>query len=236
MLGARGAIDLVDESRLVEERRELRSPRTPRHPNEVTPLIGESRSCDFRKDQGSDDDDDDNGDDYDTIGSSMSCDPREVTLLMDDDDDDSGSGQSGGGTGVPHRGRERSRAIRPGDLNVRSRTKDKDNDDADTGSSQSGDQNDNKKRKWPKVPRVPKNIRKMGKGLRLKRIRLPRVPGRADANIRECNEFTAPLMAASKLGHLEEVERLVEIGHDVNIREPDDTTPLMYAAEYGHPR
>ncbi len=231
MLGARGAIDLVDERQLVEERKELRSPRTPRHANEITPLIGESRSCDFRRDQGLDDDDDENGDDYDTIGSSMSCDPREVTLLMsDDDEDDSGSGQSNGG--APQRGRARSRAIRPGDLNVRSRTKDKDNEDGEVDSD-SGEQTDAKKRKWPKVP---KNLRKMAKMTKLKRIRLPRVPGRADANIRECNEFTAPLMAAAKIGNLLEVQRLVEIGHDVNIREPDDTTPLMYAAEYGHPR
>ncbi len=230
MLGARGAAELVEESQLVEERKELQSSR--RDANEITPLIGESRSRDF-EDAGLDENQqDDNGDDYyyDTIGSSMSCDQREALLLDDDEDEveDNGSGESNAGPPL-------ARARRPRDLNGITRVK-HDNEDTETiGSSQSGEQTEKKKRKWPKVPKVPKNLQKMPK-LKLRKLKLPKLAGTADTNIRECNEFTAPLMAAAKQGHLQEVQRLVKIGHDVNIREPDDTTPLMYAAEYGHPR
>ncbi len=230
MLGARGAAELVEESQLVEERKELHQS-SRRDANEITPLIGESRSRDFGDDTGLDDNQQDDGDDYyDTIGSSMSCDQREALLLDDDDDDaeDNGSADSNAG---PQLGRAR----RPRDLNGIRRMR-HDNEDTETiDSSQSGEHPDKKKRKWPKVPKVPKNLHKMPK-IRLKKLKLPKLAGTADTNIRECNEFTAPLMAAAKRGHLQEVQRLVKIGHDVNIREPDDTTPLMYAAEYGHPR
>ncbi len=224
MLGARGAVELVDEKQLVEERRELHSPR--KEPNEVTPLIGEDRSADYAEDEQQE-----NGDDYyDTIGSSMSCDQREGILLDDDDEDEPGESPDG---------HPLARPARPRSLNGISKLK-RDEDTETIDSSQSGEQSDKKKRKWPKVPKVPKNLQKnlqrMPKMPKFKRLKLPKLPGRADANIRECNEFTAPLMAAAKCGNLQEVKRLVEIGHDVNIREPDDTTPLMYAAEYGHPR
>ncbi len=223
MLGARGAVELVDEKQLVEERRE--QPR--KEPNEVTPLIGEERSADYAEDE-----QEENGDDYyDTIGSSMSCDQREGILLEDEEyEDDDGESSDG---------RPMARPRRPRSLIGFSKIK-KDEDTETIDSSQSGENTEKKKRKWPKVPKVPKNLQKnlqkMPRMPKFRRLKLPKLPGQAEANIRECNEFTAPLMAAAKEGNLQEVKRLVEIGHDVNIREPDDTTPLMYAAEYGHPR
>jgi len=51
---------------------------------------------------------------------------------------------------------------------------------------------------------------------------------------RNALEYWYPLHAASKNGHVEEVERLIKAGADVNEQDGKGATPLHYASENGH--